>query len=1505
MSGRGPKTGDELERALVLRLVADALITRRQPGSEPALKRLRTHSQEPVADGSTVEADVLGETTDGAWRWYEAKFCKRNLQPRVLIDAIVQGFQAFRQRRALGRAHVDDRFYLVLHDAPSTREKWSGLMTDAALRARLLQFDSDDEAADVFLHAASVRFVRLDGIDVDADVCRAGLMADGVALGLLREAIDSFAPSTSQFDWVTLDEIEAKLEHEGVLHSPPRLLREAVRWLEQSDSRATGTTANRLTGLDRSVLRDKLRDAVAANHVYVLGEAGVGKSHLLRSFVDHLEPGRAIYVESALFATEEAATKLRFARDPRGARAVFEELVQKHGSGYVLVVDGFDEITTSDRRNQVVEILKAARATTGLRVVVGSRSIPAGLESPLQKTAKFSVDELTIDEIRRVVASCAPRGLDVDDLDPRTLKLVANPLRLELFLAAFAGTPGSGILPATTTALVSAFLREKVDIEVRGADAQNAATRLAICMRDGSSSVAKANPGLKGIDESNWQLLLGLGVLLPGSERRFRHRVFHDYFTALSFLDEEFDAFATWLTREPDALDRVSVLRAYFGILRERERNEPSSKGDLASRFKRLHELREFPANLGYAVTEALAVELDVDLADEVVSWITQLPSDDRRRTLQALLKALERLQEDTRSDPRAEAILLRAALASDIPPPWIEIAEVAARAVTGPHAGGARRELVRSHREEVRRILAEPLSRAFERLTGELGGSAAAYVRVVRAMVGGILCRCLVSIQPGASVSWIESLTDIDDALARRLYDAVPDLLELQPVVAVQAWRRSVDRLLADQSFYVLAEDEKLIGELVRAQPQAMTLAVLSLVAHGTERRLDARGRPTAIPDPLTTTKPVCVGDGSSRLLRSYLSPDERDLDVFDATLRALKALAGAPQQHPELADAVRVIAARGVTAYPRTKLLKWLNEALGPSSVDRTTSARIPAPLLRSSLDVLRRVDWVRVRDLRQAAEKALDALKGHERFARCAARIERRWDTAGLDRAPPRESDASFHSGASGPPPIEVMLDHIDHAHGIDLHDPARRRTKFARQHLHETESRPSWGPEELDALRSLCDELWSADDVTNEAIRRTIAWDVARFAANVVVSPTRATPELVEFARATLVRLASDPDPTHDPATPDGVCSFGQSVRALCAEGLLRLASHSSLNGDEQNAVMCLARDPIAPVRFAITAHAESLLTHHRDLFWQVVLDRVEREFGAFGSAVLSGLLHAIHWTFWNDRPRTRDALRLMWRRRSELPAAKVDDDPIQACSNCLFGLAIHSGESQDTEFVLSEFVNGDSNALDRLCTSARNALESAAPPDDVAAIRTRDEAFRLWTIALEEVARRGREAAPDARRVLHAAICDVALWILRSQRKLQPTGERPPESASETDPLRDAPQTFWRAVVALESLARELDALNLRACRLILGAAKRCAGSIPEVALVLLRMITSASKHDEIADWIAVGVEESVADVLRGLLMDASVRRDALMILGVFRPFGARSIDKLVEENLDA
>lgn len=1509
MSGRGPKRGDELERALIMRLICDALIARNTPGPEPALHRIRTHAQEPVGQGSTVEADVLAETADGAWRWHDAKLRSQTPQAADLFTAIEQAFRAFEQRRELGRAHDDDRFVMVLKDERSARSRWSDLAGDPALRERLLRINRDAIAVDRFLQATAVRFVRLDGTDVYDDMRRAGLLADGAPFARLREVVDVFAPSISHFEWVTVEQLGEKLESDGVLHSPSRLVQEAVRWLEESNSHTASSTADRLDGLNRSALREKLRNAVATNHVLVLGDAGVGKSHLLRSFVDSLGSGCAIYVESALLATEEAATKLRFARDPRGARAVFEELVKKRGPGFVLVVDGLDEITTSDRRKQVIEILHTARATPGLRVVVGSRSVAPGLDSPFQKLDKFSVDELVVDEIRRVLASCPPHGLDVDRLDPRTLRLLANPLRLELFLAAFTGTHGPRTPPASTTGLVTAFLREKLDVESRGANAREAAKRLAVCMRDGSTSVARANPGLAGNEDSDWQLLLGLGVLRPGVGRQFRHRVFHDYFTALTLLDEGFDALVSWLMSEPNALDRISVIRAIVGILRDQDREHGSTNGELASYVLRLLELPNLRASLRYAVTEALAIELDMDLADEVVAWMTKLPAEDRRRTLQALLKALERLQEDMRSDPRAEAILLRAALASDITPPWIEIAEVAARAVIGPHAG-ARRELVRSHREEVRRILAEPLSRAFERLTGELGGSPPAYVRVVRAMVGGVLCRCLASIQPAACVSWIEGLTDIDDSLARRLYDAVPDLLELQPVVAVQAWHRSVDRLLADESFYVLAEDEKLIGELVRAQPERMTLAALSLLAHGTERRLGARGRPLAIPDPLTTSGPVCIADGSSRLLRSYLSPGESDLDVFDATLRALKALAAESNEHPEFPAALRAVELRGVTAYPRAKLLKWMTEAVRQSGGESSRPGSVPVALLRCSLHVLRRADWMMVRDLRRTADEALDALKGNQKFARCAARIERRWDAAGLERVPPLESSTTFHSGASGPPTIEVLFDHMDHAHGIDRRDPMRQQTLSERMALHEAESRPMWRSRELAALRRLSVELNREDAQVHEALRRAIAWDVSRFAGLVVAAPKRGTPQLIELARDLLIRLASDPDPSHDAATPDGVRSFGQSVRARCAEGLLHLASQLSLTGDElteneRNAVRSLARDRVAPVRFAISAHAGMMLPKHSDLFWEVVLDRTEHESGAFGSAVLSGFFHAFAWTFWNDRPRTRDALRLMWRRRSEIPAAEVDDDPMQACSNYLFGLAIRSGESQDTEFVLTEFVNGDSNALDRLCTSARDALESAAPPDDVAAIRARDEAFRLWTIALEEVARRGREEKPGSRGALHAAISDVALWIMRSQRMVEPKASEPPESGSEADPVRAAPQPFWRAFFALGSLVHDVDVLDLRACRLILGAAKHCAKSTPDVALVLLRMLVSASKRDEIVQWIAVAVAESIADVLRGLLKIASLRPEAITILGALRPLGAPPIDKLVEENLDA
>ncbi|MBK6939449.1 MAG: hypothetical protein IPH13_04455 [Planctomycetes bacterium] len=1505
MSGRGPKRGDELERALILRLLCDALIARNQPRPEPALHRIRTHAQEPVVGGSTVEADVLGETVDGAWRWHDAKLRSRTPQRDDLFTAIEQAFRAFERRRDLGRAQDDDRFVMVLKDEPPARAKWSGLAGDLALRGRLLHIDGNEETVDRFLRATSVRFVRLDGADVDNDMRRAGLLADGAPFARLREVVDVFAPSHSNFDWVTLDRIEDKLESDGVLHSPTRLIHEAVRWLEDSDSRRASSTADRLDGLERSALRAKLHTAVATNHVLVLGDAGVGKSHLLRSFVDSLESGRAIYVESALFATEEAATKLRFARDPRGARVVFEGLVQKHGSGYVLVVDGFDEVTTSERRKQVVEILRAARATSGLRVIVGSRSVVPELDSRLQQSVRLTVDELSTDEVRRVGKSCAPHGPDVDRLDPRTLKLIANPLRLELFLAAFTGAPGSKSFPATTTALVNAFLREKLEGEPRGARARDAAKRLAVCMRGGSTSVAGANQGLVGIGESDWQLLVGLGILRPGSSRQFRHRVFHDYFNALSLLDEEFEVFVSWLTREPDALDRVSVLRAIVGILRAQDRENGSSAGDLASYFQRLLELPNLPANLRYAVTEAVATEFDEDLANDVVAWITKLPADDRRRTLQTLLKALERLQDDTRSDPRAEAILLRAALASDIPPPWIEIAEVAARAVIEPRIG-ARRELVRSHRVEVRRILTEPLSRAFERLTGELGGPVAAFVRVVRAMLGGALCRCLASIQPAACVSWIEGLIDIDDVLARRLYDAVPDLLEPHSKFAVQVWRRSVDRLLANQSFYVLAEDEKLIGELVHAQPEAMTLAVLSLVAHGTERRLEARGRPRAIPDPLTTSKPVCIADGTSRIMRSYLSPDERELDAFDAMLRALRALPRESKgQHAELPAALRAIELRGVTAYPRAKLLEWMTESVRPSGAESPPSDSIPVALLRSSVRVLLRTSWVQVRDLRRAADEALDALKWNQTFARCASRIERRWDTAGLKRVAFREPTASAHAGASGPPPIELLLDHMDHAHGIDQRDPLRLRTLAARVALRNAESRPAWRSEELTALLTLSVELKCGEAQVHEALRRTIAWDVARFASLVVAAPTRGTPQLVDLARDLLVRLASDPDPSHDPVEPESVRSFGQSVRAHCAEGLLRLASHLTLNGDERNAVRSLAGDRVAPVRFAISAHAGMLLSKHSDLFWDVVLERMEHESGAFGSGVLTGFFHAFAWTFWNDRARTRDALRLMWGRRSELPAAKAEDDPMQACSNDLFGLAIRSGERQDTEFVLTEFVNADNDALERLCTSARDALEPATPTADVAAIRARDEAFRLWTIALEEVARRGRGQEPGSRGTLHAAISDAALWIMRSRRTFESKANGTLESGCEPDPVRTAPQAFWNAFFALESLVHDQYGLDLRACRLVLGAAKQCAQATPEVAIVLLRMLVSASKRDEVAHWIANAVAESIADVLRELLQDVSHRPTALAILGALRPFGAPPIDKLVEENLDA
>ncbi len=336
---------------------------------------------------------------------------------------------------------------------------------------------------------------------------------------------------------------------------------------------------------EAALVFDVLFQSTGHRAAMLVGEAGVGKSRVMRQLVDGLQEQGIPYLALRVDRLEPAVSPENIGRQAgiRGSPAAILAAVAQ-GRPCALILDQLDAVSLASGRqtalfDAIAELIGQARLEPNMRLVLACRRFDLdndprlrGLTGPDGVAEVVPVARLPEGTVREVVAGL---GLQADRLTPQQVTLLSVPLHLSLLAGVATDGTAEPLGFSTVTDLYDRFWSHKQTRtrERRGGSVQGWAEIMDALANYMSSHQTLSTPRMVVDDyEDDVPLLVSENVLVKdGRDLSFFHESFFDYVFARRFAARGEDLVA-WLRRSEQGLFRRSQVRQILAFDRDEDR---------------------------------------------------------------------------------------------------------------------------------------------------------------------------------------------------------------------------------------------------------------------------------------------------------------------------------------------------------------------------------------------------------------------------------------------------------------------------------------------------------------------------------------------------------------------------------------------------------------------------------------------------------------------------------------------------------------------------------------------------------------------------------------------------------------------------------------------------------------------------------------------------------------------------------------------------------------------
>jgi hypothetical protein len=327
---------------------------------------------------------------------------------------------------------------------------------------------------------------------------------------------------------------------DGFRFAPLRRHHQSLARLGEFSRQALEDIENRVAGvhLSRQKYVNQMWECLQkGRYIDIRGDAGVGKSGILRHFAEQLSSQSRIVVLSPDRTPLRGWAGMRQELDFHGnCRELLTELSANGGS--TIFIDNLD-FFRSEERAAVIDLLREAVLIPGMVVVTTGRRtsdvertwLPQNLLDQLGRTPVISVENIDTED-RAELGSCAPQLLPLLDATHPAHDVLSNLFRL----SQLAQRHGSDAIPRTEAEMATVWWRTGGSYEIEG---RRERSRLL------KELASRALTAARSYDSSSWppdpidSLIRDETLLeLKPDTVTFRHDVFREWAMACLLFDE-------------------------------------------------------------------------------------------------------------------------------------------------------------------------------------------------------------------------------------------------------------------------------------------------------------------------------------------------------------------------------------------------------------------------------------------------------------------------------------------------------------------------------------------------------------------------------------------------------------------------------------------------------------------------------------------------------------------------------------------------------------------------------------------------------------------------------------------------------------------------------------------------------------------------------------------------------------------------------------------------------
>jgi hypothetical protein len=313
--------------------------------------------------------------------------------------------------------------------------------------------------------------------------------------------------------------------------------------------------------------------------VLLIGEAGIGKSHVLEEVTTECERRNWPWLPVSLDAIAAATTSAQLGKQLELDGSPADVLAQLGGASRVLVLDQLDAVSAASGRqvssyDAIRELLADVAAHENVQVVIACRQFDYGsddrLRSLMERTRvlPITIEPLAGPEVTRIVGEL---GFDASRLGDSQLTLLSSPLHLYLLSQVHGDNAAERLDFSTEDDLYGLYWTRKHQDTNRklGRDADWTGTIDRLVGHMNRNRRLWAPVEVLDADPASARAMASEHVLTLRSERiSFFHETFFDYCFARRFAVANSDGLVTFLLANDQELFRRAQVRAVLIHLR-------------------------------------------------------------------------------------------------------------------------------------------------------------------------------------------------------------------------------------------------------------------------------------------------------------------------------------------------------------------------------------------------------------------------------------------------------------------------------------------------------------------------------------------------------------------------------------------------------------------------------------------------------------------------------------------------------------------------------------------------------------------------------------------------------------------------------------------------------------------------------------------------------------------------------------------------------------------------